>query len=244
MTRKTIKTLLFASLITTMLISISTNQAYAKEQIQQEHTQEEQIQQEFMTLVLSEAAPYITRNDDDTISFDSKQALNDGVSEKIVEEGIHLTKEQNRLVRGEITSIPEYDAYFSYRNIQQKLSLSQVDGCNWGGQKSTPDRQYYQTYQSTLDAGKAWMILIGYHNIAEYALHYSATEEIAARNFQKSVTAHGCELGVFRAEVLLFTDGKTYRYSSPEPNPEYKDKSYEWPVVYWPAFILWWHAIT
>jgi len=230
MTYKNAKTILFAGFIAAMIIPVSMNQSFA------ESTNNISIAEE----TLYGISAYIIIHEDKTISLDIGRALQDGVSEEIIRHGIKIMEEQNALVRGEIIETTVLSNYFKDPVFKNQLS-SQT--CNWDGAE-TPYVAIFDTYSTTLSSAQDFLSGIGYHNVAWYALHPNAwgNPAVAERDFQQSVTAFGCENGVFRVETYIGDDFTEYRLSVPEPNPEYLDNSWEWPVWYWPIYVVDWHA--
>ena len=229
MTNTNIKTILFASLIAAMILPFSSmNMAEAQEVP--------------TTTILQDMAPFVTINEDKTISFDKKSAKQAGMDRVSIKLAKTIVKEQNKLVKGEIKESAVLSTIVSATDHQQSATRSWGSSCDWGGQDSTPPLSVYPTYQSSVNNAKLYLVAIGYHQVADYARHSGQSDDDWNRNYQKSVAAHGCESGVFRAEAYIQgSSGDSYRYYSPEPNPEYKDPSYDWPVFYWPAYVANWH---
>lgn len=226
-----IRTTFFISLLSVVLLAPTViNNTYAET----EHSMDE---------IIAMITPYITINKDKTISFDRINAETNDIPRHVIEQAKVIIDEQNRLIRGEISTVRSLDVYFE--DIREGRTSDKITkhGCNWAAQTQPPPRLSYLTYQNTLSSSQAWLTALGYHNVAPYALHPNAWDNpaIAERDFQKSVSAHGCQPGVFRAEAYLYQDN-VYGHSSPEPNPEYLDTSYTWPVWYWPGYVVSWHA--
>lgn len=251
MTKNNFKVILFAALIAAMILPVSIGQADATitKQIPKDIPKKTppKYSEEYTTeQVLQMVTPYITVNEDKTVSLDIKSAVKNKVPKLVILKAIEIIKQQNELVKGERTDIQDMPTEFTSTpgmSVQAEGISMQALGCNWAAQTEAPNRYSFSTYQSTLAASKAWLTGIGYHNVAGYALHPNAWDNpaIAERDFQLSVSAHGCEPGVFRAEAYLYQDN-VYGYSSPEPNPEYLDTSYTWPVWYWPGYVVSWHS--
>jgi len=191
----------------------------------------------FVREVLRQITPYITINDDKTITFDTQQAQDEGLSKKVIKSGSILVEEQNAFVTGEATET-RLGNYFNSSEFAGEIRVS----CDWGG-AGAPTANLYSTFETTLAGAQSFLSGLGYHNVAWYALHPGAwgNQELADRDHQKSIAAFGCDNGVFRTEALVSPDYTAYAHSTPEPNPEYLDNSWEWPVWYWPAYTAWWH---
>ena len=189
-------------------------------------------------------------NNDKTVWFNSEKALARGVSQDIVSQAIHLADTQNQLINSlqntrsstfvSNFNVSEFAQYFV--NEDNTNTAKQVS-CQWNA-NVTSYVNHYNTYSTTLSEAQDFLEGIEYHQIPFYALHPNAWTDagIAERDFAKRTSAFGCESGVFRAEAFISNSYDTYRYSSPEPNPEYLDSNYDWPVWYWPAHVLNGHA--
>jgi len=236
------KTILFASLITAMILPFSEmGNANAESTLDSKYAQ----------TVLEEMSPYITQNEDRTISFDAKSAKKDGVSKDVTKTAFKIVELQNKMVNGEKVEATMLDNYFEdvtageMSAVQNNSSgaVATSSTCDWYAQ-GTPIRNTYNTYSTTLSGAQSFLEGMGYHNVEWYALHPNAwaNPAIAERDFQQSTTTHGCENGVFRTEVYILSSNTEYGHSTPEPNPEYLDNNWEWPVWYWPVYTVWWHS--
>lgn len=229
MTKNNFKAILFGTLMMAMLIPTGMNQAFA----------ESMDDPKFAQKTLQQITPYITVNDDKTVTFDRDQAREDGLSKKVIKSGTSIVEEQNALITGKITDTVILKNYFSSSEFAAEL---RVASCNWSG-AGDPTQNLYSTYSTTLVGAQSFLSGIGYHNVAWYALHPGAwgNQELADRDHQTSISAFGCESGVFRTEALIVPGYTVYNHSTPEPNPEYLDNSWEWPVWYWPVYVADWH---
>ncbi len=230
MTTNKFKTILFASLIAAMILPFSGMQS-AEAALSDDPKR--------VAVVLAKITPYITINDDKTISFDKKDAREDGLDRKTIRQGNKIVKEQNALVKGEIIESKILGSYFKSKTFTE---MGTTQSCNWNG-AGDPTQNFYSTGETTLAGAQDHLSGMNYHKIAWYALHPGAwgNQELADRDHQKSVWAHGCESGVFRTEALILPDYTQYLESTPEPNPEYLDNSWSWPVWYWPVYVADWH---
>lgn len=95
-------------------------------------------------------------------------------------------------------------------------------------------------YRSTLQGIIDYLTSNGFHATAGYACGGDPFEP-CEYDYTKVVSAYGCPGGPFRTQAIIYQSGSdwTYRYQTPEPNPEIF--SYWWPAWWWGAYVVWWH---
>ncbi len=235
MTKNNIKTILFASLIAAMVLPFSgMNQAYAESPLDEAS---------YALKVVNAIEPFTTLNEDGTVRLDMKSAISEGLDKQLIVDGKKIIDEQNSLVRGEISKSTILDKYFEAIPDRELNFSTTNESCEWvtGAPLQIPN---ILTGETTLDGAQEYLELFGFHQVAWYALHPAAQDDptIAERDHQRSIEVYGCESGVFRDEGFIGVDYTTFVWSTPEPNPEYLDGSWEWPVWYWPLYTVYWHG--
>jgi len=193
---------------------------------------------------VKQITPYVTVNSDTgNAVLDIESATRDGVPiDKVILSQVIINL-QNEYVNGERDDVPLMEDYVTAVIEGEYPQVKKSVRCNWNGQIESPDRVNLPTNATTLSDAQDNLEDVGFHQVAFYALHPNAwfNGDLRDRNYQKSVEAHGCESGVFRGEAVIWNNSIRFTYSEPEPNPEYLDSSYIWPVWYWPTYLAEWH---
>jgi len=238
---KTTKTILFASLITAMILPFSEmNYAEAEEVYDGTKVKESFIQLD----------PYMTVTDEKKILFDIKSAKENGLDKKIIKIGKEYTKLQNDMIdslksedKTNLTldekQVKKFEKFFKkIKNgddalfTQSTIPTIYTASCNVWGPHAQPNAV---DETATFTPIATYLIYNGYHQVQ---VPYSANPSI---DYAKKTTAYGCENGVFREQALI-RSSVTYDTYNPEPNSEVFD--YVWPSWWWGPYVLAWHGLN
>lgn len=132
-----------------------------------------------------------------------------------------------------------YGPSFKYTSSQPSDKYqTRAEACGGGydNPHTCPPRLDSGIYRDTRDDIEDYLLDNGFHLVPSYASYDYGDD------FAKVVSAYGCGGGPFRHQAWPSPSGSvwTYRYQTPEPNPEVL--SYWWPAYWWGPYVYWWHA--
>ncbi len=177
---------------------------------------------------------YMKIDRNNSIHFDIKSAIEDGLPPRVIYFGLKAEKVINKMIYEVKTyekvseeTIREIDALFGPSFKYTSLSWGEACGGGYDNPHPCPPRESSGIYRDTKDEIKEYLLSQGFHVVPRYAT-YSYGDD-----FAKVVSAYGCDWGPFRYEAWPVQSGAkwTYQYQTPEPNPEIL--AYRWPAWWW-----------
>lgn len=252
MTTKTIKTVLFASLIAAMILPFSAmNLAEAKSA---DYTADE------VANALEDLEPYVTLNDKQIAKLDISSAKKNGISQESIQIGKEYLRMQNKMIQDAHddptkkmkVSDKDKEKFKKFHDKVKTIGLEEkvikIDyldffiqtahashGCNYNGPHPAATHTTTGSYASRTAAINA--LDSGYNQVPDYATLNEPDD------FADWVIAYNCFDGVFRDQTIVYESGSVWKHSnhnSPsEPNPEIL--AYTWPVWWWGWYVEDWH---
>lgn len=214
---------------------------------------DEQYSAEYLQRVFTEIGPFITINDDKSLTFDQKAAHKSGVATKDVTVGIEFVEMQNELM-----ILIKEDGFNSANIDKQKIkkfepffigvatgtgssmssgSTSVLLGDVCGGSQSNP-----HDCPPNINSGIYYVTEGGIRNYLEnQGFHQTYSYAGDSYDYTLGCGHFGCSSPTFRTHARIYLDGIywTYWTQHPEPNPEIFH--YIWPVWWWGSYVYWWH---
>ncbi len=251
MTTKTIKTILFASLIAALILPFSAMDFAEAKSMKYEATE--------VSDAIKAITPYVALNEDGIAEFTvKKNAIPlDKRTIKIASDYIELQTSYSKQSKDhpqKRTSIDKdlVDKFSKFiEDVKQKKvkseSPAKISGFNWilpeafawgevcGGAPWNPQSKppVYELYTS--EGAVNFLLGDGYHLVEQYAsLNFGD-------DYAKVISAFGCGNGEMRKQGLV-TGQNDYNSQSPEPNPEIN--SYSAPVWWWDGYVFIWHFVN
>ena len=192
---------------------------------------------------------YMAFDKDNKLQFDTISAIEDGLPFRMIYFGLKAKQVNNKMIYELKTyenlsekTISEIETLYgsSFKDLSSNPSdkyqiMKDVCGGSWDNPHDCPLRLNSEVYRYTKDEIEDYILSQGFHLVPKYA-SYSYGDDYA-----KVVSANGCDGGPFRHQAWPSQSGSdwTYRYQTPEPNPEIL--SYTWPVYWWGSYVTWWH---
>ncbi|MEP0824649.1 MAG: hypothetical protein HRF40_04120 [Nitrososphaera sp.] len=206
--------------------------------------------------MLTELEPFMTVNEDKSVTFDSKAARKEGITAediRVGQEFVDMQNEMMQVVKKEGMDSPNIDrakvkkferfflavANGNRSSAESGEATAQASGDVCGGSQSNPHPcplwQESRVYRSSEQAITEYLWAQGFHRTLQYASYGNPYD------FTEGCDAYGCSSPIFRTQAIIYQSGSqwTYRYQTPEPNPEIYD--YVWPVYWWGSYVQWWH---
>ncbi len=198
---------------------------------------------------LDELDKYMTIDENYKLHFDTKQAIKDSLPPRIIYFGLKAERVNNKMIYELKTyeevseeTIREIETlygpsfkYISSQPLDKYQTRAEACGGGYDNPHDCPPRLDSGIYRDTRDDIVDYLLDNGLHIVPRYA-SYDYGDDYA-----KVVSAYGCGGGPFRHQAWPSPSGSvwTYRYQTPEPNPEIF--SYWWPAYWWGPYVQWWH---